>query len=64
MWLVSGKVCGLYCALPIEKGDAINQARASEAVRALFKTGFFNAANWLAPPYGKRAKRLLRFLMR
>ena len=32
--------------------------------RAVFKTGFFNAANWLAPPYGKRAKRLLRFLMR
>ena len=32
--------------------------------RAIFKTGFFNAATWLAPPYGKRAKRLLRFLMR
>lgn len=32
--------------------------------RAVFKTGFFNAASWLAPPYGKRAKRLLKFLMR
>ena len=32
--------------------------------RAVFRTGFFNAANWLAPPYGKRARRLLRFLMR
>ncbi|MDP3492090.1 MAG: coniferyl aldehyde dehydrogenase [Hyphomonadaceae bacterium] len=32
--------------------------------RAVFRTGFFNAASWLAPPYGKRAKRLLRFLMR
>ena len=32
--------------------------------RAIFRTGFFNAANWLAPPYGKRAKRLLRFLLR
>ncbi len=32
--------------------------------RGVFRTGFFNAANWLAPPYGKRAKRLLRFLMR
>jgi coniferyl-aldehyde dehydrogenase len=32
--------------------------------RAVFRTGFFNAASWLAPPYGKRAKRLLKFLMR
>ncbi|MBP9234921.1 MAG: aldehyde dehydrogenase family protein, partial [Hyphomonadaceae bacterium] len=32
--------------------------------RAVFRTGFFNAADWLAPPYGRRAKRLLRFLMR
>ncbi|MFT3725540.1 MAG: coniferyl aldehyde dehydrogenase [Hyphomonadaceae bacterium] len=32
--------------------------------RAVFRTGFFNAANSLAPPYGRRAKRLLRFLMR
>lgn len=32
--------------------------------RAIFRTGFFNAAGWLAPPYGRRAKRLLRFLMR
>lgn len=32
--------------------------------RAVFRTGFFNPANWLAPPYGKRARRLLRFLMR
>jgi coniferyl-aldehyde dehydrogenase len=32
--------------------------------RAVFRTGFFNAANWLTPPYDKRARRLLRFLMR
>lgn len=32
--------------------------------RAVFKTGFFNPATLLAPPYGRRAKRLLRFLMR
>lgn len=32
--------------------------------RGVFRTGFFNAATWLAPPYGKRAKRLLKFLMR
>jgi len=32
--------------------------------RAVFKTGFFNAATLLAPPYGKRARRLLKFLMR
>ncbi len=32
--------------------------------RAVFKTGFFNAAALLAPPYGPRAKRLLKFLMR
>lgn len=32
--------------------------------RAVFRTGFFNAATLLAPPYGKRARRLLRFLMR
>jgi len=32
--------------------------------RAVFRTGFFNAATWLAPPYGKRANRILRFLMR
>ncbi|OYX51752.1 MAG: hypothetical protein B7Y90_00040 [Alphaproteobacteria bacterium 32-64-14] len=32
--------------------------------RAIFRTGFVNPANWLAPPYGKRARRLLRFLMR
>jgi coniferyl-aldehyde dehydrogenase len=32
--------------------------------RAVFKTGFFNAATLLAPPYKKRAKRLLKFLMR
>ncbi len=32
--------------------------------RAVFRTGFVNPANWLAPPYGKRARRLLRFLMR
>jgi acyl-CoA reductase-like NAD-dependent aldehyde dehydrogenase len=32
--------------------------------RAVFKTGFFNAASLLSPPYGPRAKRLLKFLMR
>lgn len=32
--------------------------------RAVFKTGFFNAATLLAPPYGATARRLLRFLMR
>jgi coniferyl-aldehyde dehydrogenase len=32
--------------------------------RAVFRTGFFNSATLLAPPYGKRAKRLLKFLMR
>lgn len=32
--------------------------------RGVFRTGFFNAASMLAPPYGKKAKRLLKFLMR
>ena len=32
--------------------------------RAVFKTGFFNSATLLSPPYGKRAKSLLKFLMR
>ncbi len=32
----------VFSSLPIEKGDRIDQTRASEAVRALFKTGFFN----------------------
>lgn len=32
--------------------------------RAVFRTGFINSAGWLAPPYGKTARRLLRFLMR
>jgi coniferyl-aldehyde dehydrogenase len=32
--------------------------------RGVFRTGFFNAASWLAPPYGDRARRLLRFLLR
>ena len=32
--------------------------------RAVFRAGFFNAANLLAPPYGKRTKRLLKLLMR
>lgn len=32
--------------------------------RGVFRTGFFNAAKMLAPPYGKTARRLLRFLMR
>ena len=32
----------VFSALPVEKGDRIDSARASAAVRALFKTGFFN----------------------
>nr|MBP7623998.1 outer membrane protein assembly factor BamA [Xanthomonadales bacterium] len=32
----------VFSALPIEKGDRIDSNRASAAVRALFKTGFFN----------------------
>jgi coniferyl-aldehyde dehydrogenase len=32
--------------------------------RAVFRTGWFNAANLLAPPYGERARRLLKLLMR
>jgi coniferyl-aldehyde dehydrogenase len=32
--------------------------------RAVFRTGWFNSASWLAPPYGETARRLLRFLMR
>lgn len=32
--------------------------------RAVFRTGFFNSATLLSPPYGKRAKSLLKFLMR
>ena len=32
--------------------------------RAVFRTGWFNSASWLAPPYGERARRLLRYLMR
>ncbi|HVY88726.1 MAG TPA: coniferyl aldehyde dehydrogenase [Hyphomonadaceae bacterium] len=31
--------------------------------RAVFRTGWFNAANMLAPPYGKKARRMLKFLM-
>jgi coniferyl-aldehyde dehydrogenase len=32
--------------------------------RAVFRTGWFNAANLLAPPYGDRARRILQFLLR
>ncbi len=32
----------VFTSFPIEKGDRIDRLRASEAVRALFKTGFFN----------------------
>ncbi len=32
----------VYSYLPVEKGDAMDNARAAESVRALFKTGFFN----------------------
>jgi coniferyl-aldehyde dehydrogenase len=31
--------------------------------RAVFRAGFFNTANLLAPPYGKRAKQILKILM-
>jgi outer membrane protein insertion porin family len=32
----------VFTYLPIEKGDTVNSAEASEAIRALFKTGFFS----------------------
>lgn len=32
--------------------------------RSVFQAGWFNAATLLAPPYGKRARRLLSFLMK
>ncbi len=32
----------VYTYLPVEKGDSIDNAGAAEAVRALFRTGFFN----------------------
>lgn len=32
----------VFASFPIEKGDRIDRLRASEAVRNLFKTGFFN----------------------
>jgi outer membrane protein insertion porin family len=32
----------VYTYLPIERGDRVDQARASEAIRALFRTGFFS----------------------
>ncbi len=35
----------IYTNLPVEKGDRVDNARAAEAVRALFKTGFFNDVN-------------------
>ncbi|MEN4904708.1 outer membrane protein assembly factor BamA [Luteimonas sp. TWI1416] len=31
----------VFTYLPIERGDAVNQTRISEAVRALYRTGFF-----------------------
>lgn len=31
----------VFTYLPIERGDAIDQVRAAEAIRALYKTGFF-----------------------
>ena len=31
----------VYTYLPIERGDTIDQARAGQAIRALYKTGFF-----------------------
>jgi len=32
----------VFASFPIEKGDRVDRIRAAEAVRALFKTGFFN----------------------
>ncbi len=32
----------VYTYLPIEKGDQVNSASTSEAIRALYKTGFFS----------------------
>lgn len=32
----------VFTYLPIERGDVIDRARAAEAIRALFRTGFFN----------------------
>ncbi len=32
--------------------------------RSVFRTGWFDASRMLAPPYGARARRLLKFLMR
>jgi outer membrane protein insertion porin family len=31
----------VFTYLPIERGDSIDQGRAAEAIRALYKTGFF-----------------------
>ena len=30
-----------FTYLPVERGDTLDQARAGEAMRALYKTGFF-----------------------
>ena len=35
----------VFTYLPIERGDVVDQARAAEAIRALFRTGFFNDIN-------------------
>jgi outer membrane protein insertion porin family len=32
----------VYSYLPVEKGDVVDRSRSSEAIRALFKTGFFS----------------------
>ncbi|MBS0193523.1 MAG: outer membrane protein assembly factor BamA [Proteobacteria bacterium] len=32
----------VFTYLPIERGDTVDQAKAASAIRALFKTGFFN----------------------
>ena len=32
----------VFTYLPVEKGDTLTQARAEQAIRALYKTGFFN----------------------
>ena len=32
----------VFTYLPVEKGDVLDRSRSSEAIRALFKTGFFS----------------------
>ena len=47
----------VFTYLPIERGDTLDRARAAEAIRALYKTGFFErrasstarATSWSSP---------------